>query len=31
MASAAVFDELFIERGFGPTSVVAAQDSPESK
>ena len=31
MASATVFNELFVERGFGPPSVVAAQDSKETK
>ena len=30
-ASATVFNDLFVERSFGPTSVVAAQDSNESK
>ena len=31
MASATVFNELFVERDFGPPSVVAAQDFNESK
>jgi len=30
-ASATVFNELIVERGFGPTSVVAAHVSDESK
>ena len=31
MASATVFNDLFVEQGFGPASVVAAQGSNESK
>ena len=31
MASATVVNELFVVRGFGPASVVAANDSNESK
>lgn len=31
MASATVFNELCVEKSFGPASVVAAQDSQESK
>jgi hypothetical protein len=31
MASATVFNDLFVERSFGPASVVAAQNSQESK
>ena len=31
VASAAVFNELFIERSFGPVSAVASQDSNESR
>lgn len=31
MASATAFNELFVERSFGPASVVAAQDSQESQ
>ena len=31
MASATFFNELFVEKSFGPTSVVAAQDSQESR
>jgi len=31
MASATVFNDLFVEQSFGPASVVAAQDSKETK
>ena len=31
MASATVFNDIFVERSFGPASVVAAQDSKEAK
>jgi uncharacterized membrane protein len=31
MASATIFNDLLVERSFGPASVAAAQDSQESK
>jgi len=31
LASATVFNDLFVERSFGTASVVAAQDSKESR
>ena len=31
MASATVFNDLFVEQGFGSASVVAAQDSNDSR